>query len=303
MIDRYTEEARTAVAQGRAAAAARGQTRLGAAHLLLGLIEARGLAARVLSSEVALEPLQKQLEALLDSTRRDGATPVQVQFEDDTRRILSLGWRLAQKFGLEHVGGEHLLLVLVGRALQTRSELARLEAFQELGLPSLARAFLRFGSADLEAARELREIWAQNPARMTLVDELLRRHRALTRALREWQRAALVQTPPVEGLTLPQTFNVSPLLQVLGAGTTVHDETILKMLRHEAAQAHAGLQKAQSRASDSDVLARLEELARLSDECAELMEQVALTESKPVAAEQSQKFCLDLTRWLMASCI
>jgi ATP-dependent Clp protease ATP-binding subunit ClpC len=114
-----TERSRKIVALARRAAAARGHSRVSAAHLLLGILEeGEGVAATALGLHgVAVDDLSARAHALAES-----AGPG----EPDAEAILAMARSEADEMDQDYVGTEHLLLALTrDRESPVANELAR----------------------------------------------------------------------------------------------------------------------------------------------------------------------------------
>jgi hypothetical protein len=111
MFERYTERARRVLFFARDEARRTGGDAIEAGHLLLGLLrEASGMSARAFArAHVSPDEVRKALEgrAIVRERRRaDG----DLQFSDETRRILELAAEEADRLLHNHIGTEHLLL-------------------------------------------------------------------------------------------------------------------------------------------------------------------------------------------------
>jgi ATP-dependent Clp protease ATP-binding subunit ClpC len=118
-VRNLTERSRALVELARHAAARLGQSRVSAAHLLLGIIhEGEGVAVTALRFHgVALDDLSARVTTLAESA---GAS------EPDADAILAVARKEADAIGHPYVGTEHLLLALLSdRESPVAKELAR----------------------------------------------------------------------------------------------------------------------------------------------------------------------------------
>ncbi len=122
MFERFSEEARTAVALAQAEARRLGHDHVGTEHLLLGILtEGTSRAARALAA-VGVTPgacREKVVEAVGSQTgkRREG----DLELTDRARRSLERAGRMSSRERRSHVEAEHILLSVIqveGRAGQ-----------------------------------------------------------------------------------------------------------------------------------------------------------------------------------------
>jgi ATP-dependent Clp protease ATP-binding subunit ClpC len=118
MFERFTEQARRAVAQARDEARATGHSRAGTEHLLLGLLgEDEGVAAQALASLGVDRPAVREHVTQAGSAPASGAagpppTSGDVSWTPAAQNVLECALREALRLGHNHIGTEHLLLSL-----------------------------------------------------------------------------------------------------------------------------------------------------------------------------------------------
>ena len=127
MFERFTDQARRALALAQEEARMRHCHRVGTEHLLLGLIqEHEGLAAGVLESlGISLEAVRGQIEEITGQGQEPSAGYAQYTLR--AKKALDLARREALQLGHNHIGTEHILLSLIregeGPAAQVLLEL------------------------------------------------------------------------------------------------------------------------------------------------------------------------------------
>ncbi|MER7758987.1 Clp protease N-terminal domain-containing protein [Streptomyces sp. NPDC097619] len=111
---RFTPRARQVVVASQAAARAAGNTEIGTAHLVLGLLsEPEGLAVLTLhTQQVAPETVRAAATAALPAAA-DGPVPELIPFDASSKKALELTFREALRLGHDYVGTEHVLLALL----------------------------------------------------------------------------------------------------------------------------------------------------------------------------------------------
>jgi ATP-dependent Clp protease ATP-binding subunit ClpC len=114
MFEKYTEKAKKVLFLARYEASQMGSRVIGSEHLLLGLIKegeelVRDLFAR---SNVNLELLRAELEARGPSGEKQ-ATPIEIPFSEETKKILASAEEEAERLLHPYVGDEHILLGLL----------------------------------------------------------------------------------------------------------------------------------------------------------------------------------------------
>jgi hypothetical protein len=111
-FERWTERARAALDTAQLEAAALGHNWLGTEHLLLGLAQGDGVAARALG-RLGVEPdtIRDHVVDIIGRVPETGTGDR--PFTSRTKKILDLAVREAARFHHDYVGTEHLLLGLV----------------------------------------------------------------------------------------------------------------------------------------------------------------------------------------------
>jgi hypothetical protein len=109
----FTPRARNVVMAAQEEARAAGNTEIGTAHLVLGLLgEPEGLAARAIVAQgVPLERVREAATATLPAAA--DAVPALIPFDPTAKKALELTMREALRLGHQHVGTEHVLLGLL----------------------------------------------------------------------------------------------------------------------------------------------------------------------------------------------
>ncbi|NEC66371.1 Clp protease N-terminal domain-containing protein [Streptomyces sp. SID9727] len=113
-FDRFTQRAKNVVMAAQNEARAAGNTEIGTAHLVLGLLsEPEALAAVFIKAQgVVLDSVrQAATEALPPAT--EGEIPELIPYNADARKALELTFREALRMGHNYVGTEHILLALL----------------------------------------------------------------------------------------------------------------------------------------------------------------------------------------------
>jgi hypothetical protein len=110
---RFTDRARTAVADSQDKARAGQHARIESGHVLLGLLQdPSSLATKAVAAQTDVAELQAATLAMLgtgDGAPRGGHLP----FSADARRLLALTLREALRLGHNYIGTEHILLGLL----------------------------------------------------------------------------------------------------------------------------------------------------------------------------------------------
>lgn len=115
MYERFTPDAKTAVVHAEQAARALAHATVGPEHLLLGLLDAPGTAARVLGS-LGLDADRGAEEVERIVGRGTRASSGSVPFTPRSRSLLEHAARQAMSLGHDEVGTEHVLLALASDA-------------------------------------------------------------------------------------------------------------------------------------------------------------------------------------------
>src|SRR5215468_9697956 len=113
MFERFTPRARRSVVAAQEEARTLGHNYIGTEHVLHGLLsEPEGLAAQALSAlEISLDAAREQVVEIVG--RGTGQLSGHIPFTPRTKKVLELSLREAQRLGDDHIGTEHILLVLV----------------------------------------------------------------------------------------------------------------------------------------------------------------------------------------------
>jgi ATP-dependent Clp protease ATP-binding subunit ClpC len=113
MHRRFTDQAYRVVVLAQQEAKVRGHERVGTEHLLLGLIDAGGVAASALESAglnpEAIRQQARQISGHGQQARKGGHAPLTVR----AGNVLELSLRAALRLGDNHIGTEHILLALM----------------------------------------------------------------------------------------------------------------------------------------------------------------------------------------------
>jgi ATP-dependent Clp protease ATP-binding subunit ClpA len=113
-FERFTEQAKKALALAQEEAEASGHAYIGTEHLLLGLMRVDdGLAYKALATlGVQIETVRQKIDDLLD--RREGQErPAQVRPTARVKKAIELSFEEARRRGYDHVGSQYLLLGLL----------------------------------------------------------------------------------------------------------------------------------------------------------------------------------------------
>ncbi|WP_242901250.1 Clp protease N-terminal domain-containing protein [Actinomadura terrae] len=112
-FSRYTPRARNIVVASQNAAKAAGNTQIGVAHVVLGLLtEPEALAGRAIKvQDVSLESVREAATAVLPP--RADEVPDLVPYDTEAKKVLELTFREALRLGHNYVGTEHILLALL----------------------------------------------------------------------------------------------------------------------------------------------------------------------------------------------
>lgn len=127
MFQRYTEKARRVIFFARYEAGQYGSPYIETEHLLLGLLrEDRPLTKRFLGETDFESEIRAEIESHIPPRERI-STSVEIPLTEESRKILNLATKEADRLGHTHIGTEHLLLgilhlesSLAGRILQAR---------------------------------------------------------------------------------------------------------------------------------------------------------------------------------------
>ena len=114
MFERFTDEARHAVALAQQLSRELHHDYVGTEHILLALVHPRsGVAADVLASmEITEEKVRGQLDVHLKPGHQE-SPPAHVPFTPRAKKTLELGLREALLLGHDQIGTEHILLALL----------------------------------------------------------------------------------------------------------------------------------------------------------------------------------------------
>ncbi len=109
MFERFTPRARRAIVVSQEEAKALHHDLIRPEHLLLGLVQGDGIAARALGQlGVSLEELRATVEATIEPSPTDNLGS-KVPFSPTTKKALELSLREALKLGHNYIGTEHLV--------------------------------------------------------------------------------------------------------------------------------------------------------------------------------------------------
>jgi ATP-dependent Clp protease ATP-binding subunit ClpA len=110
VFERFTEQAREAVALAQVEARSLAHSSVGTEHLLLGLLrQGTGAAARVLAGlDVTVEEVQAQIVRTVG--RGDGSPAGELPFAPEVETAFELSMREALSLGHNYIATEHLLL-------------------------------------------------------------------------------------------------------------------------------------------------------------------------------------------------
>jgi hypothetical protein len=112
-FSRFTPRARNVVMAAHNEAKAAGNTQVGVAHLILGLLaEPDGLAAKALQAQgVSLDTIRRTVGATLPAAV--AGAPDVIPYDQAARKSLELTFREALRLGHNYIGTEHILLALL----------------------------------------------------------------------------------------------------------------------------------------------------------------------------------------------
>jgi len=114
MFERFTEKARRVVFFARYEASNYGRPYIETEHLLLGLLrEDRAFVARFLGQTKFDSEIRTEIESRIERGE-PFATSVEVPLSTDSKEVLNLAAKEAERLGHRHIGTEHLLLGLLG---------------------------------------------------------------------------------------------------------------------------------------------------------------------------------------------
>jgi ATP-dependent Clp protease ATP-binding subunit ClpC len=113
MHQRFTDQARRAVALAQDEAKAAGSDCVGTAHLLLGLVGAGGVAAMALESAGMNAGAIRDLAGQMSGQRERAVQGGNLPLTGRAANVLELSLRAALRLGDNHVGTEHILLALM----------------------------------------------------------------------------------------------------------------------------------------------------------------------------------------------
>ncbi|MEV0295620.1 Clp protease N-terminal domain-containing protein [Nocardia sp. NPDC050710] len=111
---KFTPRARTVVMAAQEAARVAGNTQIGTAHVVLGLLtEPSGLAVQaIIANGVEVDAVRAAATAALPAADGD-EVPALVPFGPEAKKVLELTFREALRLGHNYVGTEHVLLALL----------------------------------------------------------------------------------------------------------------------------------------------------------------------------------------------
>lgn len=114
MIDRFTEQAKDAIALAVDAAEVLGHNYVGTEHLLIGLLqEGTGVASRVLDAAGVTADKVMELVNQLISPNRSVGTAERTGYTPGATRVLENSYREAVRFKAPLIGTEHLLIAMI----------------------------------------------------------------------------------------------------------------------------------------------------------------------------------------------
>jgi len=112
MFERFTDRARRAMVLAQEQARMLNHDYIGTEHILLGLLEAEGVAAKALESlGISLDAVRQQLEEIIGQGQQ--APPEHIPFTPRAKKVLELSLRESQQLGHNYIGTEHILLGLI----------------------------------------------------------------------------------------------------------------------------------------------------------------------------------------------
>ena len=115
MQPEYTDKARIALELAKRSASGLGQSYIGTEHILLGLIkENTGVAARVLiDNGISADQLQEMISDLLAPESSSTLLADKKDYSPRAKNVLEESGHIAEKFGSERIGTEHILLAIL----------------------------------------------------------------------------------------------------------------------------------------------------------------------------------------------
>jgi ATP-dependent Clp protease ATP-binding subunit ClpC len=113
VFEQFTERARQVVILAQEEARTLRHDHVGPEHILLGLLREReGVAARVLAGfDITLERARGEVVRIIGVG--DAASPAQLTFAPDAKRVLEESLHVATSLGHNYIGTEHLMLALL----------------------------------------------------------------------------------------------------------------------------------------------------------------------------------------------
>ena len=110
MFERFTPRARRVIVVSQDEAKALHHDFIRPEHLLLGLVQGEGIAARALGSlGVSQEPLRAKVEQIIERSKTDNRGS-KVPFSPEAKKALELSLRQALRLGHSYIGTEHIAL-------------------------------------------------------------------------------------------------------------------------------------------------------------------------------------------------
>ena len=123
MFERFTNRARRVIVVAQEEAKNLNHDFIKPEHLLLGLVQGDGVAAKVLGElGVSYEPLRAKVDKIVKSSKT-ASRSAKVPFSPNAKKALELSLREALRLGHNYIGTEHLLLGALG-VLDDNSEVA-----------------------------------------------------------------------------------------------------------------------------------------------------------------------------------
>jgi ATP-dependent Clp protease ATP-binding subunit ClpC len=113
MYDKFTENAKSAISVAKEVAYRLSHNYIGTEHLLIGLMEAEGVASKVLEENgVTVEKVLELVNQLIDPNT--GVEMIDAgSFTPRSKRILDQSYKEAAKLKAPLVGTEHILIALI----------------------------------------------------------------------------------------------------------------------------------------------------------------------------------------------
>ncbi len=245
MFERFTHNARRAIVLAQDEARSLGHGFIGPEHLLLGLVEGEGLAAKALEEAgVELGAVRDKVAGVIPSTQSARKVD-KVPFSPQAKKSLELSLREALHLGHNYIGTEHLLLGILRGANAKES---RIEDVLGTGVDGIrARVLEAVGVATSGASRSPALAEATGKARQSagkapittgdLLTAILADSQSLaTRALAalgvtsEAFAGALSSVPVEEtsdAIPAPETFEI----KVGDVTTTIEDPELASVLK------------------------------------------------------------------------